>query len=132
MPAPTLRVFVDFDSDTAFEINPLILGSATEGILDTNTLGSGTLPVEITDLVTRVAIRRGRNRQGNDELSTVTLKCVDGFKLLAGSGIATVTGSGVQTSGARVNAILDEIEWPLSLRNVDTGDSTLQADPRHR
>jgi hypothetical protein len=53
MPAPTLRVFVDFDSDTAFEINPLILGSATEGILDTNTLGSGTLPVEITDLVTR-------------------------------------------------------------------------------
>jgi hypothetical protein len=49
--------------------------------------------------------------------------------LLAGSGIATVTGSGVQTSGARVNAILDEIEWPLSLRNVDTGDSTLQADP---
>jgi hypothetical protein len=62
MPAPTLRVFVDFDSDTAFEINPLILDSATEGILDTNTLGSGTLPVEITDLVTKVAIRRGRNR----------------------------------------------------------------------
>jgi hypothetical protein len=57
------------------------------------------------------------------------LRCVDGFKLLAGSGITTVTGSGVQTSGARVNAILDEIEWPLSLRNVDTGDSTLQADP---
>jgi hypothetical protein len=56
MPAPTLRVFVDFDSDTAFEINPLILDSATEGILDTNTLGSGTLPVEITDLVTRVSI----------------------------------------------------------------------------
>ncbi len=62
MPAPTLRVFVDFDSDTAFEINPLILGSATEGILGTNTLGSGTLPVEITDLVTQVSIRRGRNR----------------------------------------------------------------------
>ncbi len=62
MPAPTLRVFVDFDSDTAFEINPLILGSATEGILGTNTLGSGTLPIEITDLVSRVSIRRGRNR----------------------------------------------------------------------
>jgi hypothetical protein len=195
MPAPTLRVFVDFDSDTAFEINPLILGSATEGILGTNTLGSGTLPVEITDLVTKVSIRRGRNRitskfeagtanvvlydqngdwnptnptgayypnlvplrqiiiyatyasqnyflfsgfitnydtgfrQGNDELSTVTLRCVDGFKLLAGSSIDTVAGSGVQLSGARVNAILDEIEWPISLRNVDAGDSTLQADP---
>ena len=194
MPAPTLRVFVDFDSDTAFEINPLILGSATEGILGTNTLGSGTLPVEITDLVTRVSIRRGRNRltsqfeagtanvtlydqngdwnptnpagayypnlvplrqiiiyatyatnnyflfsgfitnydtgfrQGNDELSTVTLRCVDGFKLLAGSAIDTVAGSGVQLSGARVNAILDEVEWPISLRNIDAGDSTLQAD----
>jgi hypothetical protein len=195
MPAPQIRVFVDFDSETAFEINPLILGSATEGILDTNTLGSGTLPLEITNLVTKVNIRRGRNRitsqfeagtanvtlydqngdwnptntaglyypnlvplrqiiiyatyatnnyflfsgyitnydtgfrQGNDELSTVTLKCVDGFKLLAGSGITTVTGSGVQLSGARVNAILDEIEWPVSLRDIDTGDSTLQADP---
>jgi hypothetical protein len=195
MPAPTLRVFVDFDSDTAFEINPLILGSATEGILGTNTLGSGTLPVEITDLVTQVSIRRGRNRitskfeagtanvvlydqngdwnptnptgayypnlvplrqiiiyatyasqnyflfsgfitnydtgfrQGNDELSTVTLRCVDGFKLLAGSAIDTVAGSGVQLSGARVNAILDDIEWPISLRSIDAGDSTLQADP---
>jgi len=195
MPAPTLRVFVDFDSDTAFEVNPLILGSATKGILGTNRLGSGTLPVEITDLVSRVSIRRGRNRitsqfeagtanvtlydqtgdwnptnvnsiyypdlvplrqiiiyatyatedyylfsgfitnydtgfrQGNDELSTVTLKCVDGFKLLAGSAIDTVAGSGVQLSGARVNAILDDVEWPISLRNVDAGDTTLQADP---
>ena len=195
MPAPTLRVFVDFDSDTAFEINPLILGSATEGILGTNTLGSGTLPLEVTNLVSKVSIRRGRNRitsqfeagtanvtlydqngdwnptnpasiyypnlvplrqiiiyatyatnnyflfsgfitnydtgfrQGNDELSTVTLRCVDGFKLLAGSGITTVPGSGVQLSGARVNAILDEIDWPISLRDIDAGDSTLQADP---
>ena len=195
MTAPTLRVFVDFDSDTAFEINPLILGSATEGILGTNTLGSGTLPLEITNLVSKVSIRRGRNRitsqfeagtanvtlydqngdwnptnpasiyypnlvplrqiiiyatyatnnyflfsgfitnydtgfrQGNDELSTVTLRCVDGFKLLAGSGITSVPGSGVQLSGARVNAILDEIDWPISLRDIDAGDSTLQADP---
>jgi hypothetical protein len=195
MPAPQLRVFVDFDSDTAFEINPLILGSATEGILGTNTLGSGTLPLEITNLVSKASIRRGRNRitsqfeagtanvtlydqngdwnptnpasiyypnlvplrqiiiyatyatnnyflfsgfitnydtgfrQGNDELSTVTLRCVDGFKLLAGSGITSVPGSGVQLSGARVNAILDEIDWPISLRDIDAGDSTLQADP---
>jgi hypothetical protein len=195
MAAPQLRVFVDFDSDTAFEVNPLILGSATKGILGTNRLGSGTLPVEITDLVTRVAIRRGRNRitskfefgtadvvlydqngdwnpmnpngayypnlvplrqiiiyatyqgvdyflfsgfinkydtgfrQGNEDLSTVTLRCVDAFKLLAGSVISTVPGSGVQLSGARVNAILDAIEWPISLRDIDAGDSTLQADP---
>ena len=196
MPAPTVRVFVDFDSDTAFETDPLILGSATEGILGTNRLGSGTLPVEITDLVTRVSIRRGRSRiiskfeagtadvqlydqngdwnpmnpagayypnlvplrqiiiyatyggsdyylfsgyitnydtgfrLGNEDLSTVTLKCVDAFKLLAGSAISTVSGAPAgQLSGARVNALLDAVEWPVSLRNIDTGQSTLQADP---
>lgn len=196
MPAPQLRVFVDFDSDTAFETNPLILGSATKGILGTNRLGSGTLPVEVTDLVTKCSIRRGRNRitsqfefgsatvtlydqngdwnplnpagayypnlvplrqiiiyadyagsqyylysgfitnydtgfrQGNEDVSTVTLRCVDGFKLLAGSAVSTVSGAPAgQLSGARVNAILDAVEWPVSLRNVDTGDSTLQADP---
>ena len=58
MPAPTIRVFVDFDSDTAFETNPLILGSGTKGILGTNRLGAGTLPVEITDIVSKVSIRR--------------------------------------------------------------------------
>ena len=196
MPAPTIRVFVDFDSDTAFETNPLILGSATKGILGTNRLGSGTLPIEVTDLVTRVAIRRGRNRitskfefgsaevvlydqngdwnpmnpagayypnlvplrqiiiyatylgvdyylfsgfitnydtgfrLGNEDLSTVSLRCVDGFKLLAGSAITTVAGAGAgQLSGARVDALLDAVEWPVSLRNIDTGQSTLQADP---
>jgi hypothetical protein len=196
MPAPTIRVFVDFDSDTAFETDPLILGSATEGILGTNRLGSGTLPVEITDLVTRVGIRRGRNRitskfefgsadvvlydqngdwnptnsagayypnlvplrqiiiyatylgvdyyifsgyitnydtgfrQGNEDVSTVTLRCVDAFKLLAGSAITTVTGAAAgQLSGARVDALLNAVEWPVSLRNIDVGESTLQADP---
>ena len=62
MAAPTVRVFVDFDSDTAFETNPFILGSATKGILGTNKLGAGTLPVEITSLVTQIGIRRGRSR----------------------------------------------------------------------
>ena len=196
MPAPTIRVFVDFDSDTAFETNPLILGSATKGILGTNRLGAGTLPVEITSLVNQVNIRRGRNRitskfefgsanvtlydqngdwnpmnpagayypnlvplrqiiiyatylgvdyylfsgyitdydtgfkQGNEDLSTVTLRCIDAFKLLAGSAITTVASAPAgQLSGARVNAILDAIDWPVSLRNIDTGQSTLQADP---
>ena len=196
MPAPQIRVFVDFDSDTAFEVNPLILDSATEGIIGTNTLGSGTLPIEITSLVERVAIRRGRNRitskfeagtcdvilydqngdwnpanpngayypnlvplrqiiiqatyasntyfifagfiqaydtgfwQGNEDVSRVTLRCVDGFRLLAGSVVTTVSGATAgQDSGTRVNKFLDQVGFPLSLRNIDTGDSSLQADP---
>jgi hypothetical protein len=40
-----------------------------------------------------------------------------------------VPGAGVQLSGARVNAILDEIEFPLAFRDIDPGESTLQADP---
>jgi hypothetical protein len=69
-------------------------------------------------------------RQGNEDVSTVTLRCVDGTKLLAGSSISTVTGTPAgQLSGARVDALLNAIDWPLSLRNVDAGDSTLQADP---
>lgn len=196
MASPRTRVFVDFSADTIYETNPLILNSATEGILNTNTLGSGTLPVEITDLVTQINIRRGRNRitskfepgtadvvlydqngdwnptnplspyypnlvplrqiiiyadyglgryylfsgfitnydtgfrLGNQEVSSVTLRCVDSFRLFANATITTVTGGTAgQNSGARVNSILDMINFPISLRDIDTGDSTLQADP---
>ena len=196
MTAPTVRVFVDFYGDTAFEINPLILDSATEGILGSKTLGSGVLPIEVTSLVERIAIRRGRNRitgqfisgtadvqlydengnwnpvnpagsyypdlvplrqiiitadyggnnyylfsgyiqaydtgfwRGTEDVSRVTLRCVDGFRLLSGASITTVTGGTAgQDSGTRINKILDQIEFPVSLRNIDTGDSTLQADP---
>lgn len=196
MAAPQIRVFVDFDSDTAYETNPLILDSATKGILGTNRLGSGVLPVEITSLVERISIRRGRNRitsrfeagtadvqlydqngdwnpvnpssayypdlvplrqiiiyatylgvdyylfsgfiqkydtgfaLGNEDVSRVILRCVDAFRLFAGAEITTVAGAPAgQNSGARVSAILDQINFPLSLRNIDTGDSTLQADP---
>jgi hypothetical protein len=69
-------------------------------------------------------------RQGNEDVSTVSLKCVDAFKLLAGSAITTVAGTSAgQLSGARVSALLDAVDWPLSLREIDTGNSTLQADP---
>lgn len=67
---------------------------------------------------------------GTDEVSRVTLKCVDGFKLLTGAAFTTVSGAPAgQLSGARVNAILDAVDWPSGLRDIDTGESTLQADP---
>lgn len=67
---------------------------------------------------------------GTSEVSRVTLKCVDAFRLLAGAQITTVTGTPAgQLSGARVEALLDATEWPDSLRDIDTGESTLQADP---
>ena len=68
-------------------------------------------------------------RLGTDEVSRVTFRCVDALRLFSTAQIATVPSSGVQASGARVNAILNELDYPVSLRDIDTGDSTLQADP---
>lgn len=63
------------------------------------------------------------------ELAKVFIDAVDGQALLNLSTVTTVPGSGVQDSGARINAILDAIAWPSSMRSVQTGASTLQADP---
>ena len=70
--------------------------------------------------------------QGTNATATVTLQCVDGFRLLANvsTDIPPIPGcSAGQLSGTRVNAILDYADWPNSLRSIDAGDSTMQADP---
>ena len=67
---------------------------------------------------------------GVDETSKITLQCVDGFRLLNGIGISTVAGAGSpQLSGDRINTLLDVVNFPTSQRDVDSGNSTLQADP---
>jgi hypothetical protein len=58
------------------------------------------------------------------------LQCVDGFRLLNGIGISTVAGAGSpQLSGARLNTLLDVVSWPTSQRDINSGNSLLQADP---
>jgi len=69
-------------------------------------------------------------RTGADEIQTVTLQCVDAFRLFNNVTISTVSGTPAgQLSGARIDALLDSAAFPTSMRNVDAGDSTLQADP---
>jgi hypothetical protein len=69
-------------------------------------------------------------RVGTDAIQTVTLQCVDAFRLFNNVSISTVSGTPAgQSSGARVDALLDSAAFPTSMRNVDAGDSTLQADP---
>lgn len=63
------------------------------------------------------------------DLARVFIDAVDGQALLNLSTVTTIAGSGVQDSGARINAILDAIGWPSSMREIQTGASTLQADP---
>ena len=69
-------------------------------------------------------------RTGADDIQTVTLQCVDAFRLFNNVTISTVSGTPAgQLSGARIDALLDSAAFPSSMRNVDAGDSTLQADP---
>ena len=59
-----------------------------------------------------------------------TITAVDAFRLAQNAQISTVTDSGAgQLSGTRINKILDEIGWPDSMRDIDAGLTTLQADP---
>jgi hypothetical protein len=67
---------------------------------------------------------------GADEVSRVILNCVDGFRLFNNAAITTVAGTSAgQLSGARIENLLDVIDWPNSQRAVDDGDSEMQADP---
>jgi len=60
----------------------------------------------------------------------VDLMVCDAFRLFNIANITTVSGtSSGQTTGQRINAILDTLLFPTSLRDIDTGDSTVQADP---
>jgi hypothetical protein len=70
--------------------------------------------------------------QGVDSTSTVTLQCVDGFRLLynVSTGTAPIPGCVAgQLSGERVNQLLSFADWPGSMRVLDLGQSTMQADP---
>ena len=68
--------------------------------------------------------------QGTNATATVTLQCVDGFRLLNNVAVTTVPGTSAgQTSGQRIDALLDSASFPSSIRFIDTGDSTMQADP---
>ena len=60
----------------------------------------------------------------------VDILCTDAFRLFQLTSVTTVAGGiNGQTTGARINSILDAISWPTSLRQIDTGDTLCQADP---
>jgi hypothetical protein len=56
-----------------------------------------------------------------------TAKSTDGFTLLAGETITAGTAT-PQGSGARVAAVLDDVDWPVAKRRIDTGVASLGAD----
>jgi hypothetical protein len=65
-----------------------------------------------------------------ENVSYVDISAVDAFRLFNLAAITTVTGSAAgQDTGTRINKILDTVEFPNSMRTVDTGNSLTQADP---
>ena len=59
-----------------------------------------------------------------------TITAVDAFRLAQNAQISTVTGATAgQASGTRIGKILDAISWPASMRDIDTGLTTMQVDP---
>jgi len=193
---PQLGATIDFVNGPAFISTAFTLDDAVKGLLGTGQLADADDSVDISSIILRASVRRGRNRilnkfeagtavveikddngdwnpantagpyygklvplrkirifadyegiryylfsgfitsydttfaLGADEVSRVILQCVDGFRLLNNAAITTVpdTGAG-QLSGARINKLLDVVDWPLSQRDINAGNSTMQADP---
>ncbi len=64
------------------------------------------------------------------ELGYVDINCADAFRLFAMANISTVgSATAGQTTGTRINKILDQVDFPSSMRIIDSGSTTVQADP---
>jgi hypothetical protein len=72
------------------------------------------------------------NTQPKDatEVAYTTIQAVDAFRLAQNAQVSTVTGATAgNLSGTRINQILDQIDWPATMRDTDAGLTTMQADP---
>ena len=92
----------------------------------TATYGATTYPI-FAGFITSYTTTTPKN--ATDVVYT-TITAVDAFRLATNAQISTVAGTSAgQLSGARINALLDAIDWPASMRDVDAGLTTMQADP---
>ena len=65
-----------------------------------------------------------------DTLNYTTIQATDAMRLVQMAQITTVAGStSGDLTGTRVNLILDQIDWPATMRDVDAGLTTVQANP---
>lgn len=64
------------------------------------------------------------------EVVYTEIQAVDGFRLFQNAQITTVASATAgQTTGTRIGKILDAVGWPSGMRDIDTGQTTVQADP---
>ena len=124
----TLRI-VDQNGD----FNPQNPSSPYFGLLDPmrkvsiSATYSGTTYPMFAGFITSYTTTTPKN--ANDVVYT-TIQAVDALRLAQNAQIATVTGATAgDLSGTRIDQILDQIAWPESMRDVDAGLTTMQADP---
>jgi hypothetical protein len=92
----------------------------------TATYGATTYPI-FSGFITSYV-----NTQPKDatEVAYTTIQAVDAFRLAQNAQITTVAGASAgDLSGTRINQILDQIDWPPTMRDIDAGLTTLQNDP---
>jgi len=66
----------------------------------------------------------------SEQMGYVDIYVADGFRLFNLAQVQTVADSGAgQTTGTRINKLLDAVSFPNGMRTVSTGDSSCQADP---
>jgi hypothetical protein len=93
----------------------------------TATYGSVTYPIFSGFITSYVTTYPG---ESDDTVAITTIQAVDAFRLAQLAQISTVTGAiAGDLAGTRINEILDEIDWPATMRDVDAGLTTMQADP---
>ena len=93
----------------------------------TATYGSVTYPIFSGFITSYVTTYPG---ESDDTVAITTIQAVDAFRLAQLAQISTVTGATAgDLAGTRINEILDEIDWPATMRDIDAGLTSMQADP---
>jgi hypothetical protein len=93
----------------------------------TATYGSVTYPIFSGFITSYVTTYPG---ESDDTVAITTIQAVDALRLAQVAQISTVAGASAgDLAGTRINQILDEIDWPPTMRDIDAGLTTMQADP---
>jgi len=116
------------------DFNPMNVSGPYYGLLTpmrkvqiTATYGAVTYPV-FSGFITSFSTSTPQSSVG--DVVYTTIQAVDAFRLAQNAQISTVAGTSAgQLSGARINNLLDAISWPATMRDIDAGLTTVQADP---
>jgi len=116
------------------DFNPMNVSGPYYGLLTpmrkvqiTATYGAVTYPV-FSGFITSFSTSTPQSSVG--DVVYTTIQAVDAFRLAQNAQISTVAGTSAgQLTGARINNLLNAISWPASMRDIDAGLTTVQADP---